>query len=313
MEAIGGYFELELKKGKHYHENAIRLNTARNCLEYILRAKKYTKIYIPYYTCDVILEPLNLLSISYEFYHINELLEPVNDVIIKSNEVYLYTNYYGIKQEAVIRLAKLYKQQLIVDNAQAFFAPPLEGIDTFYSARKFFGVADGAYLYTNKTIEVLEQDVSYERMSHLIKRIDLGARDGYADFQRNDQSLIRQPIKRMSKLTEAILSNIDYELAKNQRLQNYEYLNKHLDNTNEFHFSLGNSDTPMVYLYLAKDQLLKDIMIKNNVFVATYWPNVVQWANPDDLEHYLTTNLLSIIIDQRYCENEMKLILNYML
>ena len=29
MEAIGGYFELELHKGEEYHKDAISLNTAR--------------------------------------------------------------------------------------------------------------------------------------------------------------------------------------------------------------------------------------------------------------------------------------------
>jgi hypothetical protein len=34
MQPIGGYFELELRKGKEYHTDAIRLNTGRNALEY---------------------------------------------------------------------------------------------------------------------------------------------------------------------------------------------------------------------------------------------------------------------------------------
>ena len=76
MNAIGGYFELELRKGEHYHKNAIRLNTARNCFEYVLRSRSYDKVYIPYYTCEVMLEPIQKLGIDYEFYHINELLEP---------------------------------------------------------------------------------------------------------------------------------------------------------------------------------------------------------------------------------------------
>ena len=58
-EAIGGYFELELSKGEHYHKGALRLNTARNCLEYIMLARKYAKIYIPYYTCEVMLQPFH--------------------------------------------------------------------------------------------------------------------------------------------------------------------------------------------------------------------------------------------------------------
>ena len=55
MESIGGYFSLELPKYEEYHKDAIRLNTGRNCLEYILRARRYSKVYIPYYTCEVIL------------------------------------------------------------------------------------------------------------------------------------------------------------------------------------------------------------------------------------------------------------------
>ena len=37
MKEIGGYFELEYANIKlNIHANAIKLNTARNCLDYIL-------------------------------------------------------------------------------------------------------------------------------------------------------------------------------------------------------------------------------------------------------------------------------------
>ena len=55
-------------------------------------------------------------------------------------EAFLYTNYFGLKQGCVKLLEKKYGDHLIVDNAQAFFAKPIKGIDTFYSARKFFGL-----------------------------------------------------------------------------------------------------------------------------------------------------------------------------
>ena len=53
MSAIGGYFELELRKGEHYHKEALRLNTARNSFEYILRARGYKR-----YICLIILVKL---------------------------------------------------------------------------------------------------------------------------------------------------------------------------------------------------------------------------------------------------------------
>lgn len=47
-EAIGRYFNLELCEGEHYHKNALRLNSARNCFDYVLRARAYRKVFIPY-------------------------------------------------------------------------------------------------------------------------------------------------------------------------------------------------------------------------------------------------------------------------
>lgn len=40
---IGGYFELELKKGTDYHSKALKLNTGRNAFEYILKVKGYKR------------------------------------------------------------------------------------------------------------------------------------------------------------------------------------------------------------------------------------------------------------------------------
>ena len=182
MEPIGGYFGLEFAHGVEYHKKAIRLSTGRNCLEYILRAKEYKKVYLPYYTCDVVLEPFMKLGIPYEFYHIDNNFEIRDRFTLKADEALLYVNYYGLKQRYVEQLAEKTRERLIVDNTQAFYAKPIAGIDTFYSCRKFFGVSDGAYLYTNKLLdEKLGLDLSYDRMASLVKRIDLGAEAGYAD------------------------------------------------------------------------------------------------------------------------------------
>ncbi|XHR96722.1 hypothetical protein ACFJIV_08730 [Mucilaginibacter sp. UC70_90] len=70
LKPIGGYLELELPKGNEYYPDLVRLNTGRNALEYILIQKKYHKIYIPYFTCDVLLEPIARTGIQYQFYHV---------------------------------------------------------------------------------------------------------------------------------------------------------------------------------------------------------------------------------------------------
>jgi len=307
MEPIGGYFSLELPKHEEYHKDAIRLNTGRNCLEYILRARNFSKVYIPYYTCDVILEPFHKLNVNYEFYHINQEFEIANDILLKVDEALLYTNYYGLKQRYVKSLALHYGKQLIVDNTQAFYDKPVNGIDTFYTCRKFFGVPDGAYLYTDQLLdEKLEQDESYERMSFLLKRIDLGAEAGYADFREQSHLLVGQPIKRMSKLTERLMQSIDYQLAAKRRRENFELLHQALEGSNQYHIHLSADAVPMVYPFLSDQKGLREDLIDNKLFVACYWPNVLEKVTKDSEEFKMAKALLPLPIDQRYSSETIK-------
>ena len=311
MEAIGGYFEVELHKGEEYHKDAISLNTARNCFEYILLARNYKKVYIPYYTCEVMLQPLEKHHISYEFYSINELLEPIGITKLLPEEAFLYTNYFGLKQSCVEKLVTIYGTQLIVDNAQAFFASRIDGIDTFYSPRKFLGVSDGGYLYTDCC---LNRDItyhySYMRMQHLLQRIDEGAEQGYISFRYNDDALDYIPISKMSRLTCNILCGIDYEHIKKKRIDNFNILHEALLRNNLLNIdSLDLFECPMVYPYYVDDKTLRKKLIDNRIYIATYWPNVLKWCSEDMLEYELTNNIIALPIDQRYGREEMDYII----
>lgn len=310
MEPIGGYFGLEIPHGSEFHKDAIRLNTGRNCLEYILRARGYKKVYLPYYTCDVVLEPFIKLGIKYEFYHIDINLEIGELPTLKANEALLYVNYYGLKQRYVETLVAKIGEQLIVDNTQAFYAHPIKGIDSFYTCRKFFGVPDGAYLYTDKPLDVeLEQDHSYDRFMSLTKRIDLGAESGYADFRELSKSLVGQPIKRMSNLTQRMMQGIDYIGVAKQRRENHMQLHRALGVTNSVDLPLEDDAVPMVYPYLTAVKGIREKLIENKVFVARYWPNVLEWTKKDDIDYLLAYQLQPLPVDQRYWGNEMKRII----
>lgn len=311
MQPIGGYFSLELPNGEEYHKNAVRLNTGRNCLEYILKARGYKKVYLPYYTCEVVLEPFKKLDIPYEFYHIDINFEIRDSLTLKADEALLYVNYYGLKQRYVEQLAEKTGEHLIVDNTQAFYAKPIAGIDTFYTCRKFFGVPDGAYLYTEKKLdEELEQDLSFDRMTSLTKRIDLGAEAGYSDFRETTKALAGQPIRRMSELTHRMMQGIDYEQIAQKRRANYQQLHAALGGSNTLSLSLEEDAVPMVYPYLTPTYGLRERLIKNKIFVARYWPNVLEWTTKDDIEYLLTSQMQPLPVDQRYREGDMNLIIN---
>ena len=317
MNAIGGYFSLELNDGRERHHGALHLNAGRYALEYILKARKYSKVFLPYYICDSVLQPFKRLGIAYEFYHINEQLEPAVELHPKHDEAVLYVNYFGLKNRLADSFCYAYRNT-ILDHTQAFYSErgnkyddDTIQCDTFYSCRKYFGAPDGAYLSTNCLLdEELQQDESFERMTFLTKRIDRSPQEGYADFHANDQLLSTVGLRRMSKLTEAIMQGIDYSAKANRRINNFHILDKALRDTNRFKWAMDSGTTPLVYPYYVEDgAALRQYLINHQVFCARYWPNVLEWCQPTDWEYQLAENLVCIPIDQRYDEQGMKIIL----
>lgn len=307
LKGIGGFLELELKPGEEYHRDAIRLNTGRNAFKYILRVRHYQKVYIPYYTCDAMLEPILNLKLEYEFYSIDKNFRPVFKFReMEENAVFVFTNYFGLCDNIVEAVYKECKN-LIIDNAQAFFSLPIKGVDTFYSARKFFGVPDGAYLYTNKRLnKQLKTDTSYLRFEHLLGRIDVGAEEFYTSFKKNDQELGGQPIKTMSNLTQRLMQSIDYQYIAEKRKQNYNFLHRELESLNKLKLGSVTNSIPMFYPFLIEDGWqVKKRLIENKIFVANYWSNVLDWTDEETFENYLTNNLIPLPIDQRYGRKEM--------
>lgn len=306
MNPIGGYFELELPRFPEYHAEAIALNSGRFCLEYVLRCRKYTKVYVPYFTCDSAIEPLVKLGIPYEFYHIDKDYHLLGDIILGENEALIYTNYWGLQDDYCNQLASKYGNRLIFDYTQAFFSKPIEGIDTFYSCRKFFGVPDGGYLYMDAKADFpIEQDESFARMDSLVKRIDLSPEAGYDDFHRTGAEFHQLPIRKMSKLTKRMMQGIDYMSAAKCRCHNYNILQRELGGK-----PLCYGEVPMIFPYKSqKGQELRKELISHKVFVAKYWPNVDGWAGEQATETWMANHILPLPIDQRYGKEDMERII----
>ena len=303
---IGGYFELELPCNQEIHSKAIALNSGRFCLEYLLRCRKYNKLYVPYFTCDTAVEPIIKLGIPYEFYHIDIAYHIIDDITLAEDEALLYTNYWGLQNEYCEILAAKYSRQLILDYTQAFFSNPIHGIDTFYSCRKYFGVADGGYLYTDAEADFeIAQDESCTRMDSLLKRIDLSPEAGYDDFHKSEVAISHLPIRRMSKLTKRLMQSIDYQRAAQKRIDNYNTLRRTLGGR-ELHYG----EIPMIFPYeSAEGQQLRQHLIANKVFVAKYWPNVDEWTEEDTVERWMANHVLPLPIDQRYDKEDMNRII----
>ena len=301
MKEIGGYFEVEYSNIElGIHSNAIKLITGRQCLEYILLSKKYTRVYLPYYLCDVVLAQLTVNNIAYAFYNINDKLEIKAIPQLQNNEALLYINYFGIKNDYALQLAGKVSN-LIIDNSQALFAPPVQGIDTFYSLRKFAGTADGGFLYCEEDPSiVLTESDSSDRVTHLFKRKNKSAAEGYKDFQESETKLIGMPLGKMSKSTEAFVKTYDFSKNKIARERNFLFLHHHLQSINRLKIDTTGICGPLCYPLLCENAAtLKQKLIANKVFVATYWPNIID-SPASAYEYSLSESILALPIDHRY-------------
>lgn len=312
MKPIGGYFELaDREAGIGYpHKDGIHLNTGRNALEFILCSLGTVKrVYLPYYTCDVVIEPLRRLGIVWSYYHINNRLEMAEDLVPNAGEYVLVNNYYGIKDAYISQMATKYGDRLIVDCAQALFAPVIYGIKSFYSTRKFVGVADGGIAYTfnnNITVCNLEFDDSVSHSEHLIIRKEKGAEAGFATYREDEEKLNDQPLRRMSSFTEDILRHINCDKVIERRRRNYEFLEKSLASKNMLQLPQRNSfSSPMAYPLMMEDGVeIRKKLIDNKIFVPRFWPNIFI---PDEIidKKKLSDVILPLPIDQRYSEDDM--------
>lgn len=308
LTRIGGYFELDLPERAFPHAEAILLNNGRSCMTYVFRALDVRHVHVPRFTCDVVLEPMKRLGIGYSFYGIDDDFEIAEPLTLGDGEMLLVNNYFGLKDANCRRLAAEHGSKLMVDCSQAWYFDPVDGAHSFYTPRKFFGVPDGGCLHTKAVLgAALEEDVSQERLSHLIKRFESGAEAGYADFQSNDASLNNQPMRAMSRLTRRLLGLIDHSGAAQRRKANFATLDAELGSSNYWDWSRVESQCPMVYPYRPQADAaeLRRKLIDSKIFVATYWPNVLSWCASDETEYRLTAETLFLPIDQRYGPDEM--------
>lgn len=308
MNEIGGYIELQGFKNKEYHNNALALNLARNCLVYLIKAKSIKKIYLPYYMCsslDIIKDYCEIV-----YYRVNNNFLPIYDEQMEDNEYIYIVNFFGQIGNNKIKSLKNKYKNIIIDNVQAFFQKPVKEIDTIYSCRKFLGVPDGAYLYTNSRInENIEIDYSINRFKHLLGRAEKNAQTYFREYQENEKELDNQPLLLMSKLTHILLGAIQYQRIKRIRTSNYRYLRKKLEKYNGIKTKniVGAYSYPF---YIENADELRKKLINEKIFVPTLWPNVLELEKEDEISYKFAKNILPLPLDQRYNEKDMEFIIN---
>lgn len=313
---IGGYMELEHFHGEEKYGDLYKFNLGRTAFVWLLKNIPHDRVFIPEYICDSV--PVSAEKAGYKVvrYRLDEELKPVwgEEGAPSDNDILYLVSYYGQLTEEQIRAYHVDYPVMIVDNAQAFYDAPVRepGIHTIYTARKYFGLSDGAYVATNapgaaEDYVRLDTDCSGSRMKHLSGRLEQNARDYYSDMLAVSSTFSDAKPMKMSPLTENFLRAIDYNYVQKKRQENYLTLSVHLSNSNPFTHSMPSC--PFAYPFYHENGIeLRKYLASQNIFVPTNWSYILRTMPENSLEYSWSADILPLPVDQRYGREEMETI-----
>ena len=306
MKEIGGYLELEHFHGKMLHGDGIKVDCGRSGLSYLIEAKKISRVLIPSFMCEAVFGLCKRYDVAMDFYEVGYDLKP-KGIRLQEGEYLYLVNYYGqLSADEIKGYLEKYKK-VIVDNTQAYFDDPVEGVETIYTCRKYFGVPDGGILYTDSKLKrEIPRSESFDQMQYLLGRFERTASEFYEQSTFNNDRFDGQPTLRMSKLTENLLCGIDYEFIKNRREENFTYLDNLFRDRNRLTLNLPAG--PFCYPLMVTDKALdiRKALAKEKIYIPVLWPNVVKDSTAATMDYDLAMNILPLPCDQRYRLDDMK-------
>ena len=340
---IGGDFKIKLpiftKKIKNIHPKMILLSNGSDCIDYIIKSQNITfksKVLVPSYLCDSILEPLKKNNIGYKFYKLNNNLEPnltdiKNKLKDKSIKLLFLINYFGKIQPKIKEIKKVCEKRkikLVEDNVQSFISSHIKyGDFNFNSYRKFLPVPDGAFLIGDFKKKILPNTHTnkfyktrlYEGILKLVGFKKLARKL----IIRSEEKLInnyRRP-KPISKVSKYIIERTNFNEIHLKRKKNYNYVLSQINRTNKLKpviTNLTNEECPLGFPVLFQSNEVRNEIRQKLIQNKIYPP--IHWALPEEINckefencWKISKTILTIPIDQRYSQKDIKKIMEIIL
>jgi hypothetical protein len=305
---IGGFLGLEIPRRDSVmplHGGSMALSTGRACLRAILEEVKPRRVHLPFYICEVVLDQLSSCGVEAVFYELDAKLEPANIPAPQPDEMLLAVNYFGLQGEQVRLIASQFGERCIVDNAQAFFDTAPGGCWTLHSARKFFGVPDGAYLSAPRDVDLRPLPARVPDARHLVSLLEGAQQEAFRQFAAYETGLDGEP-RHMSRLSRELLAGCDYEQVANARRDNYRVLQSALASYNLFDATLPDGAVPLAYPLLLRGDVDRERLFERALYVPTFWPGLIGRVAPGfAFERGLASRLLPLPVDQRFDDSDM--------
>lgn len=312
----GGFLPLELNPGEEFfgsYENSLcRFNSVKAALDFLINRLGLKRIYIPYYYCPSTTEAIRKTGIEVRFYHIDETLTPI-DLPDESQSMVLLVDYFGVCSNHISELAvKFRSAEVIIDRAHAFYAEPVmdEHIHNVYSAKKFFGIPDGAYLISKAVIPCVESPVeACGYAEYLLATYEMGTNAAY-QMKKDVDIMLAANYGCMSKLSIGLLRNVDYDRVKRSRTDNYRVFYDAFRDVNELTLPMMSAAYQFPLLISGHGKVIKQKLIEEHIFVSTLWSGKDLIENGNAFELNMMENAIFLPIDQRYNVEDMEYIVS---
>lgn len=303
---------------KQFH--SLYFDSGRSATKYLLSFIPVKYIALPEYLCESIVDCFP--DVKKYYYSVNDSfeIEELEKIPWDQIDTFYLLHYFGsLQPENVLKFIdekrKKYQFCIIEDTTHSIFTKSVTiGDYCIASIRKWFPVPDGGILYSQKSLD----ESGYNRLSEIqsnrieamvlknlyLKNVVKEKKIFREIFEQTENNFDKQiNVYRMSAISMFILHCQEIRKSIDRRKKNHLLLSKKIRDILPEIIDRKETDIPFTYITKVDDRdQLRDYFNKNSVYCPVHWPFPACWPVNSSIE--ISKRVISIPIDQRYCESE---------
>lgn len=329
---IGGEFEIDISLQRDDfvpQSDTYYYASGRTALYQILRSltPHHCKIWLPDWLCHSMVDAVVKAGFEYCFYELDEqfmtTLNALDKCGFKDGNVVLMVNYFGLQD--LTKTAKTIKKAfpnsvVIEDDVQAYWVfaekDNLYADYRFTSLRKSLAIPDGGLVKTLRQMPVVKGQNTFSPLKFKAGQMKFNrGQEGIKDedylalYEEGEREIDENYDSIMSVEAQYLFAGINTKKTKKQRQANAACIIKGLQELDiKPLIPVPDDVVPLfVPIYFDNREKVRKRMFQHEVFCPVHWPLEGMGVR---LGAEMASHELSLIVDQRYTNSDMDLILS---
>lgn len=328
---LGGEFEIDLSIQREFvpQSDTYYYASGRTALYLILCSltPRHNKIWMPDWLCHTMVEAAERAKAEVVFYELNNdfkaTLEALDKSGFRDGEAVLMVNYFGLQdlRPTAKSIKEQYPQSIVIeDDVQAYwcFAEQENPYADyrFTSMRKAFAIPDGGLVKTSRLMPDATATNTFAplKVKAGVMKLHRGQEgikdeDYLALFRQGDELISENYDSGMSDDSKRLFAGTDFEQVKRQRQENAKVILDGLKSLGIKPLVEVPADAVPLFvpIYLENRDEVRRKMFQHEVFCPIHWPLE---GMPVKKGKEMAEHELSLIVDQRYGENDIISMIN---